>query len=128
MKELPEEGGAGLGHDVGDGVDAVVETFVGADCVEGVDGAGLGVGGGVDEAAEACVDDGACAHGAGFEGDDECAVVESPVGDGFGGIADGEEFGVAEGIAERFAGVVGFGEEFAGVGFVDDGGDGGFAE
>ncbi len=65
-----------------------------------VDGAGLGVGGGVDDAAQAGVGDGAGAHGAGFERDVQVATIEPAGAAGGQGSADGHEFGVGGGIGE----------------------------
>ncbi len=84
----------------------MVEAVVGAEVVEGVDGAGLGVAGAVDEAGEAGVDDGAGAHGAGFEGDVEGAIEETPVAEGLPGLAEGDDFGVGGGVVVEFAEVV----------------------
>jgi len=99
----------------------VVEAAVIADLVEGSDGSGFGVACSVDHAAQAGVDDEPAAHGAGFEGDDEGAVVESPVVDVFAGVEDGGELGVAGGIFITLSGVGALTEDFPGLGFVDHG-------
>lgn len=61
-------------------------------------GSGFGVGGGVDQAGDAGVEDGSGAHGAGFEGDVEDAVVEAVVGEVSTGFAESDDFGVGGGI------------------------------
>src|SRR4051812_2652233 len=70
-EEVGEELCAGFGLDVGLDFDAVVQSWVGAELVEGGDGAGLGVGAAVDQFGDSRVDDRAGAHRAGFEGDRE---------------------------------------------------------
>ena len=61
-------------------------------------GAGFGVGGGVDEAGDAGVEDRSGAHGAGFEGDVEGAVFEAVVVEVEAGLAEGDDLGVGSGI------------------------------
>lgn len=112
----------------GDDPDAVVEARVVGEGEEGSDGAGFRVVGGVDESADAGVDEQAGAHGAGFEGDDAGAVVEAPVADVSAGVEDGGELGVCGGVGEPLALVEGLGEGLAGGGAVDDGADGDLAE
>jgi hypothetical protein len=66
---------------------------------DGAAGAGFGVGRGVDEAGEARVEDGAGAHGAGFEGDVEGAGGgQAVVGEVAGGGAEGDDLGVGGGV------------------------------
>ena len=105
----------------------MIEAFVSADLIQRLDGTGLGIIGPVDDAAEAGVHNQSCAHRAGFEGDGEGAVVEAPVVDCFAGVDDRGELGVAGGVFVALAGVGAGGEDFAGVGFVDDCADGDFA-
>jgi hypothetical protein len=76
----------------------VVEAGVVEDLEDGAAGSGLGVGGGVDEAADAGVEDGAGAHGAGFEGGVEVAGVEAVVAERLTGGAEGYDLGVGCGV------------------------------
>jgi hypothetical protein len=70
------------------------------------------------------MDDGAGAHGAGFLGDVEVAVVEAPVFDDGFGLGEGEHFGVGGGVLESFDLVEGAGNDLAIAD--DDGADGDF--
>ena len=125
-EEGGEKLGAMVGHYAGGDLDSVIEADVGAELVEGLDGAGFGVGGAVDQAGDAGVDNGAGAHGAGFEGDGEGGVLETPVAQLAGGLADGEDFGVGGGVFVEDSAVVGGGDDSVGGGVVDDGADGDF--
>ena len=89
-----------------------------------VDGASLRVGGGVDDAAEAGVGDGASAHGAGLEGDVQVAAIEAASAAGGEGGADGLQFGMGGGIGE-LAHAIALGGEDA-IALHDDGADRGF--
>ena len=61
-------------------------------------GAGLGIGGAEDEAAEAGLDEGAEAHGAGLDGDIEVAVGQAVVPGFPGRLAKGDDLGVGRGV------------------------------
>ena len=95
----PLEGAALFCEEVGGDFDFVVEPGVGHDGEHAAAGSGFGVGCGVDEAADARVEDGSGAHGAGFEGDVEGAVVEAVVFECEAGGAEGYDFGVGGGVA-----------------------------
>ena len=81
--------------------DLVVELGVVHDGEDGTAGSGFGVGGGVDEAGDAGVEDGSGAHGAGFERGVEGAVFEAVVFEGEAGFAEGDDLGVGGGVASR---------------------------
>lgn len=104
---MAEEGGQEesgfVGEDAGFELGAVIEAGIGEDLVEVFDGAGLGIGGGVDDTIEAGEDDGAGAHDTGFEGDVEGAAGQSPVAEGGGGGGDGKNFGVGGRIVQGLA-------------------------
>ncbi len=107
---------------------SVVESVVLEEAVERSYGSGFGVSGSEDHPTHAGVDDQPSTHGARFEGDNEGAVVESPIVDGVAGVSDGGELGVSGGVAPGFAGVGPLAEDDAGDGFVDHCSDGDLAE
>src|SRR5882724_7684874 len=78
--------------------------------------AGFGVGGGVDEATDAGVEDGSGAHGAGLEGGVEGAVFEAVVVERAAGFAEGYELGVCGGVAVAEDSVLASADDFV---FVD---------
>ncbi len=78
-----------------------------------------------DDFGDSGVDDSAGAHGAGFFGDEEGAVGESPVFEFGGGLGDCEDFGVGGGVFEGFDLVEGSADNLVIVD--DDGADGDFA-
>src|SRR4028119_454426 len=95
----------------------MVEAGIPGDVVQGARVAGLGVGGGIDEAVEAGGVDGAGAHRTGFEGCVEGAAREAPAAQGVRGLADGEEFGVGGWVAGGLAFVRGDGEDLVSPGY-----------
>jgi len=127
---------AGLGEEVFQHVDAFVGKNAGLDLAavvevvglqeipEATGGSTLGVGTTEDDAADAAVDDGSGAHGAGFFGDVEIAVVEAPVTEGSLRLGEGEHFCVSGGVFEGFHLIPGAGDDFAVVD--NDGADGDF--
>ncbi len=86
-------------------------------------GTGFGVCGTVDEAGDACMKDGAGAHGAGLEGAEEGAPGKAVVAEGQGGGAEGDDLGVGGGIGGAEDLVVAAADNVAGGG-EDDGSDG----
>ena len=69
------------------------------DAENGTAGAGLGIGCGVDQTADACVQDGSGTHGAGLERDVEGAALwQAIVGEGAGGVAQSDDLGVGGGV------------------------------
>ena len=88
-------------------------------------GAGLGVGGGVDEAADARVQDGSCAHRAGLKGGVEIAVFEAIVPQGNSCGAYSYDLGVGGRIGVGDNAVAAGGDDLA-VAY-DDRADGDFA-
>ncbi len=91
---------AGLvGEDAGGYVEAVVEDRGGAEVEMRIDGAEAGVGGSVNKAGDAGVDDGSGAHHAGFDGGVERGAGQAIVLQLFRGLADGEYLGVSGRVA-----------------------------
>lgn len=66
-----------------------------------------------DDAANAAVDDGSGAHGAGFFRDVEIAVSQTPVAECLLGLAECEHFGMGGGIAQGLDLIVGTGDDEA---------------
>jgi len=65
---------------------------------DGTTGACFGVGCGVDETRDACVEYGSGAHGAGFECGVEGAVFQAIVAQMEGGLTEGDDLGVGGGV------------------------------
>ena len=101
----------------------MVEPSVAGDLVEGVAGAGLGVGATVDDERQPGLDDGPGTHGAGFQRDVEETVFEAPGSERLGRLGDGNHLGVSGGVAQLLALVVGTGDDAA-LRRDDDGTDG----
>jgi hypothetical protein len=116
-EEVGEEGAALFGEEVGGDFDFVVELGMVHDGEDRAAGSGFGIGGGVDEARDAGVEDGSGAHGAGFECCVEGAVFEAVVGEGAAGFAKGDDLGVGSGVAVAEDPVLASADDFV---FVDD--------
>jgi hypothetical protein len=116
-EEVGEQGAALFGEEVGGDFDFVVELGVVHDGEDRTAGSGFGIGGGVDEAREARVEDGSGAHGTGFEGGVEGAVFEAVVSEDAAGFAKGDDLGVGGGIAVAEDPVLASTDNFV---FVDD--------
>ena len=129
-EEVGEHAAAVIGEEAGGDFDTVVELGVVHDGEDGAAGAGLGVGGGVDEAGDAGVEDGSGAHGAGLEGDVEGAAAflgeNAVVFEGAAGGAEGDDFGVGGGVVVAEDAIVAAADDVA-VGGDDDCADGDFA-
>jgi hypothetical protein len=98
-KKVGEHLAALFGEKAGCDFDFVVELGVVHDGKDRAAGPGFGVGRGVDEAADAGVEDGSGAHGAGFERGVEGAVFEAVVRESAAGFAEGYDLGVGGGVA-----------------------------
>ena len=72
---------------------------MGEDFEAGAHGAAFGIVGSVDEARDACLDDGAGAHAARLDGDVERGAREAVISKKAGGFAENEDFGVGSGVA-----------------------------
>ena len=112
-EKVGEEGTALFREEAGRDFDAVVESGVVDDGEDGSAGAGFGVGGGVDEARDAGVEDGSGAHGAGLEGAVEGGAFEAVVVEREAGGAEGDDFGVGGGVRGGDDGVVTAAYDFA---------------
>src|SRR5690606_17902131 len=99
--------GALLGEDAAGGLDLVVEFFDGEEVEFAAARAPADVASGPDDTRDAAVDDGAGAHGAGFERHVERRAVEAPVACAGCGFAQGEDFRVGGRVAEDFLAVMG---------------------
>ena len=91
----------------------MVEAREGVHVCGAAEAAHLGVAAGIHDACEAGHDGCSRAHGAGFLGDVERAVVEAPIVEVGTGLGDGEDFGVRGGVAKCVNAVVGGGEDCA---------------
>ena len=67
----------------------------------------LDVGGTVHHPLDAAVDDGAAAHGAGFQRHEQLTLPQPPAAQLFAGRVNGQQLGVVEGVFLSLAGVVG---------------------
>ena len=76
----------------------MVQCWVIEDAQDRAAGSGFGIGGSVDEAGEAGVENGSGTHGTGFEGGVKSAVFEAVVFEGEAGFAEGYDFGVGGGV------------------------------
>ena len=93
-KKVGEERAALFSEQAGVDIDLVVELRMVHDGEDAAAGSGFGVGGGVDEAGDAGVEDGSSAHGAGLERGVEDAVFEAVVGEMTARFAEGDDLGV----------------------------------
>src|SRR5580698_9615915 len=102
-EKVAEHAAAFFGEEAGGDFDAVVELRVVHDGEDAAAGSGFGVVGGVDEAGDAGVENGARAHGAGFKRDVEGAAPfggdEAVVREGAACFAKGDDLGVGGGVA-----------------------------
>ena len=112
-EEVGEETRALIAEHPGDPRGPVVQP-VGVDEIKhAASGPGFRVGGAVDEGADSAIDDRPGAHGAGFKGDHQRAVVESPVTYAGGGVAEREHLSMGGRIAGEFTFVVSRGDHLA---------------
>lgn len=102
-KEALQEGSALGGANPFDDVEAVVEAGVFDELIERPKGAGLRVESAEDYVANAGVDQGAGAHDAGLERDDQGRAFEPPVAVALGRLAQHEDLGMRRRIAVAFA-------------------------
>ena len=119
-EEVGEQGAALVGEEAGGEFDLVVELGVVHYGEDRAAGAGFGVGGPVDEAGYAGVEDGSGAHGTGFQGDVEGAAAllgeDAVVGERLAGGAEGYDLGVGGGVGVAEDAVVAAADDFAGGG------------
>jgi hypothetical protein len=125
LKVFGQHRSALFGEDAAGGVDGVVEGGDVEEADVGLDGSAFGAEGAVVDVADTGEQEGAGAHGAGFERDVEVAVFEPPVAQGGGGAAKGEYLGVGRGVGGGVAFVVGRGDDDV-VGADQQGTDGDF--
>ena len=126
-EEALNEVEAFVGQDTGGDFAGVVEGGIGLEEVDpAACGSGFGVGTAENDAAGAAVDDGACAHGAGFFGDVEGALFEAPIAHSVLCGGEAEHFGVGGGVLEGLDLVPGAGDDFSLAD--DDGTDGDLAD
>lgn len=119
-----EELGAFFAEDIGGEGALVIEFFVLEKVEDATGGAVFFRGAAKDDAADAAMDDGAGAHGAGFFGDVEVAFIEAPVFDDGFGLGEGEHFGVGGGVVQGFDLIEGARDDLGIAN--DDGADGDF--
>lgn len=123
VEEVEQQLSAFLGTDSADDLDAVQGVAVADEIPQGATGPGFGVPGAEDDGVDPGQGGRPGAHGAGFEGDDEGAAVESPVLTTPGGFAEGDDLGVPGGIVVDLPGV-GAGSDDLSSRVDDDGSDG----
>ena len=112
-EERLDDGGAVSGEDARCNFHLMIEARVGEDFEAGAHSAALGIVGAVNEARDACLDDGARAHAAGFDGDIERGTSEAVVAKKAGGFAQSDDFGVGGGVAIADGAVARAGENLA---------------
>src|SRR6266852_3618542 len=88
----------------------MVQARVGEDFETGADGTAFGVDGTVDEAQDAGLDDGACAHAARLDGDVESGIRQSVVAEKAGGFAKNNHFRVGRGVIVADGAISGTGQ------------------
>ncbi len=91
----------------------MIESGVCEDFETGTDGAALWIIGAVDEAWNAGLDYGPCAHAARFQGDIESCARHSVIAEEASGFADYDDFGVRGGVTVANCAVARAGQNFA---------------
>ena len=112
-----------LCEDTADDLGRVRHASIAQDVAQGSGSASLGVPGAEDDAVDARGKDGARAHRAGLEGDDQRAAGQAPRSSGAARLAQGDDFGVACGVVVGLAAVPPASDDAA-VLVDDDGSDG----
>ena len=112
-EEVGQEAGALIAEHPSDPRGPVVEAVRVDKVKHAASGPGFRVGGAVYEGADSAIDDRPGAHDAGFKGDHQRAVVESPVTYAGGGVAEGEHLSMGGRIASEFTFVVSRGDHLA---------------
>jgi len=93
-----QEGGRVFGQEAGGDFDLVIQLGAGKKLEAGTEGAALRVVGGVDEAGNPRLNDGASTHSAGLEGDVEDGAGEAVVAEKARGFPNDDDFGVGGGV------------------------------
>ena len=106
-EEILDHGQAFVGEDAGSDEAAVVEFGHLEEIHEPAGATAFGIGASEDDSPQPGMDNGSGAHWAGFLGDIQLAVGESPIADGSLGLSDGKNFGVRSGVLELFHLIVG---------------------
>ena len=93
-------------EDSGHDLEAVVEPQVSADLEEGFEGTCFGVGRAEDDAGNARIDEGTCAHGARLKRDEYRAALEAPMASASRRGTQREQLGVGRWIGALFTAIV----------------------
>lgn len=125
-KKIGEKLAAFLAEDAADQLEAVIEFWVVHHVEDGATGTGFGIGCAEDESCDSGVEDGAGAHGAGFERGVQGAAKEAVVGEGVAGFAESDDLGVCCGVGASEDAILAAGDDFTGAGD-DDAADGDLA-
>ncbi len=91
----------------------MVESRVGKHFKAGADGSAFGIVGAVDEARDTCLDNGACTHAAGLNGNVERGISKTVVGQQAGGLAQNDNLCVSRWVVVADGAVAGTGEDLA---------------
>ena len=93
----------------------MIQAFVAGNVVEGAAGTGFRVGGTVRQAGQSGIYGRPCAHGAGFQGDEQCAIGEVPGSFPLRGEFEREDFGMCGGVGASFPQIVGHRDDSLGI-------------
>ncbi len=108
-----EDSGAVSGENAGGDFHLMVEARVREDIETGADGAAFGIIGAVDQTWDTRLDDGACAHATGLDGDVKRGVGEAVVAKNTCSFAKDNNFGVGRRVVVANRAVAGTGENLA---------------
>lgn len=112
-EEVTEQQRSGVSEDAAGDFDAVVQGVVIEDGELGSDGAAFGIVGAVDEALDAGLDDGAGAHGAGFDGDVQRCAEQAVIAEAERRFAKRNDFCVGSRVGIRNGAIAGPGKDVA---------------
>ena len=104
-----QDGGAVSGEYAGNDFDPMIESGVCEDFETGTDGATFRIVGTIDEARDAGLDHGPCAHTARLQGDVKSRASHAVIAEEASGFADDDDFGVRGGITVANRAVAGVG-------------------
>lgn len=123
-EELLQDGDGFVSEDAAGDLAAVIEIGGLKEIPKATGSSAFGIGAAKDDAADATVDDGSGAHGAGFFGDVEITLVQAPIAHGALGLGEGEHLGMGGGILQSLDLIPGAGDYLSLMD--DDGSDGHF--